>query len=93
MNEESTCCDQNSVKKLKTSVLFSPDHFVVDRIKTLKKTFGGVKREDNKWTKMLKETGQGYKTSSYMTGHLRPIINGSPQHPLVPEKDRPKGGF
>ena len=55
MNETTTGSGQRSTKKHKTSVPVPPDKFVVDRIKGLKKTIGGVKCEDSKWTEMLRE--------------------------------------
>jgi hypothetical protein len=58
MDEEGTGCDRTSSKKRKESAPVPPDDFVPDRIKVLKKTIGGLKREDNKWTEILR--GQQY---------------------------------
>ena len=55
MNESSTSSGQSSVEKHKTNAPVPPDDFVVDRIKVMKETIGGVKRGDNKWTEMLRE--------------------------------------
>ena len=45
---------QDSVKKRKKSTVVSSDGFLTDRIKALKHTITGPKREDNEWTKMLR---------------------------------------
>ena len=74
MNETTAGSDQNSVKKHKTRVPVPPDDFVVDRIKTLKKTIGGLKCEDNKWTEMLRKKLDGPDTTAPLPTGPAPTV-------------------
>ena len=54
MKETEPPFSPRSTKKHKSSAPVSPDDFVEDRIKVLKKSIGGPKGVSNKWTEMLR---------------------------------------
>ena len=62
---------------------------MTDRIKTLKHTITGPKREDNEWTKMLRVKLD--QESSQVTGHSIPISNGSPRNLRSPKAKHRSG--
>jgi hypothetical protein len=82
MNEEAAGSDWITVKHYKTSAPVPPDDFVVDRIKSLKKTIGSVKCEGNKWTEMLRNKLDQDTVKDKLTGDRTFKTNGSSRHPL-----------